>query len=90
MTKNNYERGSDSNVYGKNVFNISVRQQTAWKKVRNTANIKLAIGPFKLFEIDSGSVCYEKKVKNNTHDQFHRKKIEWSHRSRPKENQPPQ
>ena len=46
------------------------------KKVRNTANIKLAIGPFKLFGIDLGSVCYEKKGKNNIHDQFHRKKIE--------------
>ena len=58
----------------------------AWKKVRNTANIKLAIGPFKLFGIDLGSVCYEKKGKNNIHDQFHRKKIEWLHCSQLKEN----
>ena len=31
------------------------------KKGTNTANIKFAIGAFKLFEIDLGSVCYEKR-----------------------------
>ena len=45
------------------------------KKGRNTANIKFAIGPFKLFEIDLGSVCYEKGKKQHPRS-LSQKKIE--------------
>ena len=42
----------------KRMFSISVFvKKNGMKKGRNTANIKFAIGPFKLFEIDLGSVC---------------------------------